>query len=301
MKGGNQNMKIRKVFSMMVILALLFQVVCYAEAQNEITVPVIEEMKQFDIPDNEAMRFVRDMKTGWNLGNTFDAHHNGWYKGDELGIETIWCGAMTTRELISALKEAGFNTIRIPVSWHHHVDENNMITEAWMNRVREVAGWALDEGMYVIVNVHHDNEPYDGNHYFYPDSEHYELSAAFLSSIWKQMAEAFLKVGTPSADVLRQWTEKSLNVLAHDFFFADFSPLMDLPKFDGQDFVRKLKLKELLLMTTTGQHITVFDKGSLAITFKNLRIQRILWTFHCHTGKFRSWLYHITQGNETTE
>ena len=239
-------MKIRKVFSMMVILALLFQVVCYAEAQNEITVPVIEEMKQFDIPDNEAMRFVRDMKTGWNLGNTFDAHHNGWYKGDELGIETIWCGAMTTRELISALKEAGFNTIRIPVSWHHHVDENNMITEAWMNRVREVAGWALDEGMYVIVNVHHDNEPYDGNHYFYPDSEHYELSAAFLSSIWKQMAEAFADCDDHL--ILEAMNEPRLTGTNLEWSFNTTSPLIR----DAADCINKLNQLFVDTVRSTG-------------------------------------------------
>ena len=38
-----------------------------------ITIPVIENMKQFDIPDNDAMKLMRDMKSGWNLGNTFDA------------------------------------------------------------------------------------------------------------------------------------------------------------------------------------------------------------------------------------
>jgi hypothetical protein len=131
----------------------------------------------------------------------------------------------------------------------------------------------------------------------FPNDEHYCESKIVKTNVevCKQMAEAFLKVGTPSADVLRQWTEKSMNILAHDFIFADFSPLMDLPKFDGQDFVRKLKLTELLLMTLTGQHITVFDKGSLAMTFNNLRIQRILWSLHCQTGNLRSWLYHLYQ------
>ena len=135
----------KKILSILLFLALLLPMACLAEAAHvsEITVPVIEKMKQFVIPDNEALSFVRDMKTGWNLGNTFDATHNGWYKGDELGIETIWCNAKTTRELITAVKEAGFNTIRIPVSWHHHVDENDIISDVWMDRIKEVAGWAF--------------------------------------------------------------------------------------------------------------------------------------------------------------
>lgn len=110
-----------------------------------------------------------------------------------------------------------------------------------------------------------------------------------------QMVEAFHKVGLPSADVLRHWAEDRLATLAHKFFFADFSPLMELPKFDGQDFVRSLSLKEIILMTLTGQHITVFDKGSLAMTFKNLRMQRLLWILHCKTGEIRSRLYQLSK------
>lgn len=110
-----------------------------------------------------------------------------------------------------------------------------------------------------------------------------------------QMVEAFSKEGTPSVSVLRHWAEDRLSTLAHKFFFADFSPLMKLPKLDGQDFVRPLSLKEILLMTLTGQHITVFDKGSLSMTFKYLRVQRNLWRLHCKSGKLRSWLYQLSR------
>ena len=126
---------------------------------EDITIPVFSEdnMKPFDIPNNEAMRFSRALKVGWNLGNTFDAQDSG--KGDpKRDYETYWCGAKTSRELIHALKEAGFNLIRMPVSWHNHLtDDDYTIDETWMNRVREVAGWIVDEGMHVIIKIHHDN------------------------------------------------------------------------------------------------------------------------------------------------
>ena len=152
-----------------------------------ITIPVIEDMKQFEIPDSDAMKLMRDMKCGWNLGNTFDAYNGYSMYSAGTAMETSWVGAKTTPELIAAIKEAGFNTIRIPVSWHNHVDENDIIDRAWIDRVKEVAGWALDLGMYVIVNVHHDNDV----KYLYPDTVHYDRSAAYLSAIWTQMAEAF--------------------------------------------------------------------------------------------------------------
>ena len=169
---------------------LLFQAASMAAApvQTEgITIPVMEGMKDYGIPENEALAFVRDMKCGWNLGNTFDAVYNDNRHDTSLNLESYWNGAVTTKELIEALKEAGFNSIRIPVSWHNHVDENDVIDEAWLNRVKEVAGWALDLGMYAIVNIHHDNEPA----FFYPDREHAERTDAYMTAIWTQMSEAF--------------------------------------------------------------------------------------------------------------
>lgn len=129
----------------------------------------------------------------------------------------------------------------------------------------------------------------------FPDGEQYYETKIVQTNIevCLQMIVAFQKIATPSPDVLCQWAEKRLAALAHKFFYADFSPLQELPNFEGQDFVRKLSVKEVLLMTSTGQHITVFDKGSLAMTFKHLRVQKFLWTMHCQTGKVRSWLYQI--------
>lgn len=170
-----------------------------ATEAEEINVPVIDGMKTFEIPDNEAMAFVRDMMCGWNLGNTFDAYSDyttfvrglildNWY-GSRTEFEKIWVGAITTEELIDAVCKAGFKTIRIPVSWHNHADPENeyRIDAEWLARVREVAEWALEREMYVIVNVHHDNDV----QFFYPDREHLEQSKVYLSAIWKQMAEAF--------------------------------------------------------------------------------------------------------------
>ena len=183
-------MKKSAVLCLLLACCLLFQATALAAApvQTEgITIPVMEGMKDYDIPDNEAMALIRDMKCGWNLGNTFDAFDTYSKHDASLRIETYWQRAVTTKELFEALKEAGFNSVRIPVSWHNHVDENFVIDEVWMNRVKEVAGWVLDLGMYAIVNIHHDNDAA----YFYPDKAHAERTDAYLTAIWTQMAEAF--------------------------------------------------------------------------------------------------------------
>ena len=159
-----------------------------ALGEGTIEVPVIEDLKTFDIPENDALAFIRSMKAGWNLGNTFDAFDDeGWFKKGEPEMETAWVGVKTSRKLIQTVHAAGFETIRIPVSWHNHVDDNFQVNALWMERVKEVVSWALDEGMYVIVNVHHDNQ----EAFFYPDRVHEEHSRAYLTAIWTQMAEAF--------------------------------------------------------------------------------------------------------------
>lgn len=143
-------------------------------------------IEPLEVPDTEALRFVRDMKIGWNLGNTLDATNDG-AVSDELAIETAWCGIMTTGDMIDDIREAGFNTIRVPVSWHNHVDEEYQISEAWLNRVQEIVDYAYDSGMYVILNIHHDNS----ESFMYPDSAHLDQSIRYVTAIWEQLCSRF--------------------------------------------------------------------------------------------------------------
>lgn len=143
---------------------------------------------KYQLTENEGMEFVRNMELGWNLGNTFDASNMGNITAEnELDYEKAWCGQITTIENIAALKAAGFKTIRIPVSWHNHVDEEFNISTAWMTRVKEVVDWCRDMDFYVIINTHHDNE----EDYYYPDSAHLESSKKYLTAVWTQIAETF--------------------------------------------------------------------------------------------------------------
>lgn len=138
-----------------------------------------------EIPANEALAFVEKLRLGWNLGNTFDAANSD--VSDELAYESAWVGVATTREMIRTIADAGFHTIRIPVSWHNHVDEKDRISKAWMDRVQEVVDWALEEGLYVILNLHHDNE----KGFMYPSYEQLERSKAYVQTVWEQIAERF--------------------------------------------------------------------------------------------------------------
>ena len=141
-----------------------------------------------ELPESEALSFVRDMKIGWNLGNTLDASSDQ-NKADELAYESDWCGIVTTKEMIDEIKAAGYQTLRVPVSWHNHVSDDGSytISQVWMDRVQEVVDYGIDNGMYVILNIHHDNN----TSYMYPSSEYQEQSEAYIQAIWNQVAERF--------------------------------------------------------------------------------------------------------------
>lgn len=152
--------------------------------QDIIEVP---ERDEVEIPDNEAMEFVRNLELGWNLGNTFEAYDCANSVSD-LEYESAWSNAVTTKEMIHTISESCFNTLRIPISWHNHlVDENYTISEDWMKRVQEVVDWALDEDMYVIINIHHD----DGPDFIDPTYDNLESSKDFARTIWEQIAGHF--------------------------------------------------------------------------------------------------------------
>lgn len=159
-----------------------------SSAVEETPTEKVYQIKEFEIPDTEAYRFLRDMKVGWNLGNCFDASDCTWLS-DEMDYETGWCGAKATQELITELKNAGFNTIRIPVSWHNHLtdEKNYTISENWLNRVNEVVDYCYEEDMYVILNIHHDNS----ESYMYPTSQYLNQSKKYIRCIWTQLSERF--------------------------------------------------------------------------------------------------------------
>jgi len=122
-----------------------------------------------------ASELVAKIRIGWNLGNTLDAKPN----------ETSWGNPLTKKSNIDTIKAAGFNAVRIPVSWSNHVDGSYNIDAIFMNRVKEIVGYAMDNNMYVILNTHHDEGIFK-----FTNSEMTASKAAF-TKIWKQIADNF--------------------------------------------------------------------------------------------------------------
>lgn len=129
-----------------------------------------------------ASQIAEEIKVGWNLGNTLEAYN---YAGYASNAETAWGNPKTTEDMIMSVKDAGFNAIRIPVTWGEHLN-GDQIDAAWMNRVQEVVDYAYNNDMFVILNMHHDDYTW-----FDPLDSEYESDRAQLINIWNQICDRF--------------------------------------------------------------------------------------------------------------
>ena len=136
---------------------------------------------------------VKNMGVGWNLGNTLDAADASKTWTTTAQHETCWGQPVTKPELMKMMKDAGFGAIRVPVTWYQEMDKDGKVNDAWMNRVKEVVDYVIDNGMYCIINVHHDTG--DGKQWLHASTTNYDTNKAKYEYLWKQIAEKFKDYG----------------------------------------------------------------------------------------------------------
>ena len=135
---------------------------------------------------------VANMGVGWNLGNTLESLWSGDTDGRNWKEwETGWGQAVTTPELMSMMKDAGFGAVRVPVSWGVHMDADGKVYDEWMDRVNEVVDYVVDAGLYCIINVHHDTGADEELAWLVASPECYAREKTRFEGLWKQIAERF--------------------------------------------------------------------------------------------------------------
>ena len=188
----------------LILIALQMTVLCHAT-------PCMAE-------DFESARdAVKNMRMGWNLGNTLDSNSGDtlnmwiehWTARTPTDYETAWGQPVTKPALFAMLKNAGFNAVRIPVTWYPHMEakfqfngyDNSIwhpwsdiigtqIQQDWMKRVHQVVDYVLDQGMYCILNVHHDTGA-SNTAWLIADDDAFSQQQQRFEAIWKQIAEEF--------------------------------------------------------------------------------------------------------------
>jgi endoglucanase len=129
------------------------------------------------------MDYVSKLATGWNLGNTLDAAPA---VNNDRFQELAWGNPATSFDMIKMVADAGFDILRVPVTWMKQTGPapDYMINPMFMERVTEVVNYGLDNGLTVILNSHHED-------WDFPSDENYKANAERYTKLWTQIAENF--------------------------------------------------------------------------------------------------------------
>jgi endoglucanase len=121
-----------------------------------------------------ATQLIAKLKLGVNIGNT---------------LELVNVAPYPTASYISFLKQTGFNAVRVPCGWNLRGgnDSTAKIPQSWMDSVKQVIQWCVNNDMYVFLNIHWDGGWLENN-----------VSVAKTDSVnarqkayWEQIATAF--------------------------------------------------------------------------------------------------------------
>jgi endoglucanase len=114
---------------------------------------------------------------GWNLGNTLEPPCG----------EGCW-GPAASQNLINAVANAGFNTVRIPCAWNSNANQSTyQINATYMARVKQIVDWCIARNMSVIINSHWDNGWLENN---ITGTVNSTINAK-QNSYWTQIANTF--------------------------------------------------------------------------------------------------------------
>lgn len=176
-----------------------------------------------------AQEFVELMGVGWNLGNSLDSANTG--KEDHMKAEVAWGNPIVVKKLITYIKSQGFDTIRVPVSYLDHMEEDGVtIKTEWLDRVQEVVDWCVEEDLFIIINIHHEGD------WLLNASKDYEGTMERYTKIWTQIAERF-------GDYNEKLIFESMNEIGFD----------DLGTQKGCELISKINAEFVKLIRSSGK------------------------------------------------
>ncbi|QGY46710.1 cellulase family glycosylhydrolase [Maribellus comscasis] len=136
-------------------------------------VVIFFSLKSIGQTHEHAFEINKKLSRGINYGNMFEAP-----------TETLW-GNPWQPEYASMIAELGFNHVRIPIRWEPEARSSltspYTIKTSFLNRIKQVVDSALNNDLFVIINMHHHDSLYA-----YPDAQ----KERFLAQ-WKQISEFF--------------------------------------------------------------------------------------------------------------
>jgi len=125
---------------------------------------------------SDATEIAARITLGLNIGNTLEA----------IGGETAWGNPRITKSFVDFAKQCGFNAIRLPCSWNQYMANSStaQLKTDWLNRVKDVVQYCVDDDQYVILNIHWDGGWLENNCTVAKEAENNAKQRAF----WEQIA-----------------------------------------------------------------------------------------------------------------
>ena len=132
-----------------------------------------------------ATQLIAKIKLGINLGNT---------------LELKGINADPTEANIKFIKQMGFNAVRIPCGWDYvggaKDSKTSKIDPAYVDKVKQVVQWCVENDLYVFVNIHWDGGWLESKewskdkptHNYDPLSSRKDSVNAKQKALWEQIA-----------------------------------------------------------------------------------------------------------------
>ncbi|MFT3950775.1 MAG: cellulase family glycosylhydrolase [Oscillospiraceae bacterium] len=164
--------------------AIAMTALAYAPAASSDTAFITASAGSAALTGLTGKQLVSRLSVGWNLGNTLECYGD-WLSGKSASeFETAWGNPITTKAMIDAVKAEGFTAVRLPVTWYQHINAVGKIDAAWLARVKAVVDYGIDNGMYVILNTHHED-------WISLTDADYSATLASMTTVWTGVAAAF--------------------------------------------------------------------------------------------------------------
>lgn len=161
-----------------------------SDGANTASAETASKKNMNEMRDMTTADIVKDMGLGINLGNTFES--SGIRVSSVQEYETAWGSPVITKEMIQGYKDAGFDSLRIPVAWSNMMQARTYeISSEYIDRVKEVVEWALDSDLYVIMNIHWDGGWFSD----FADDSQRERCFKKYETIWTQLSAEFGEYG----------------------------------------------------------------------------------------------------------
>ncbi|XYI02395.1 glycoside hydrolase family 5 protein [Sorangium sp. So ce1128] len=183
-----------------------------------------------------SAELLEKMHLGWNVGNSLDVPEG----------ETAWGNPEISQTLLQAVAGAGFNIVRIPVTWSMHTGPGPdfVIEPAFLDRVDQVIQLAVSNGLYAIINVHHDGaDNYEGVEWLTLNDSSGAITAANNAAVEARFVKIWQQIATRFAGYGEELLFESMNEI-HDGY--------DEPKTEYYGIINNLNQKFVNVVRESG-------------------------------------------------